>query len=82
MPIAVSVLETIANVLYERLLTLVNNADYTNSIQEVIRPTRMGNYTPLDMQIVMTQGQSDEVEELHCPGNPPAIARSQTFNRD
>lgn len=80
MPIAVSVLETIANVLYERLLTLVNNSEYTNNVIEVIRPTRQGNYTPQDMQIVLTQGSSEEIEDLHCPGNPPAIARQQIFN--
>jgi hypothetical protein len=80
MPIAVSVLEMIANVLYERLLTLVNNSTYTNNVIEVVRPTRNGNYTPQDMQIVLTQGPSSRVEDLDCPGNPPAVAKQQIFN--
>lgn len=76
----VTVCESIALELYDRLLVLVGNTTYPIDIVEVVRPTRLGNYTPRDMQIVLTQGESEVVEELSCPGNPPAIARRQRWN--
>ena len=78
MPVAV--IETIALELETRLNLLVNQSTYNTDVIEVIRPTRFGVWTPKDLQIVLTQGASERVEELDFPGNPPAIARRQVFN--
>lgn len=79
---SVAVIETIALELVDRLEGLVNNGGtYNTDVCEVIRPTRFGsNWTPKDLQIVLTQGANDIVDELSYPGNPPAIARRQVFN--
>jgi len=79
---SVSVLENIALTLLARLEGLVNNGGtYNTDVVEVIRPTRLGsNWTPQHLQIVLTQGASEVVDELSYPGNPPAICRRQTFN--
>lgn len=80
MPLAVTVLESIALELKRRLDLMVDNDDYQTKVVEVIRPTRLDGYTPQDLQIVLTFGQSQEVPELMCPGNPPASAKRQIFN--
>ena len=67
------VVERIATVLYDRL-----NA--SDAFDEVIRPTRMGGFTPNHLQVVLTQDDPTEVPELFLPGNPPAIAFAQRFN--
>ena len=67
------VVERIATVLLERLAA---SADF----DEVIRPTRMGGYTPKHSQVVLTQDDPERVDELGLPGNPPAIAYAQRFN--
>jgi hypothetical protein len=77
---SLTILETIAVELHRRLSLMVGNTDYGTNVSEVIRPTRLDGFTPKDLQIVLTQGSSEEVEDLMCPGNPPAVARRQTFN--
>lgn len=67
------VVERIATVLLERL-------EDSSDFSEVIRPTRLGGFTPKHLQVVMTQDDPDEVPELALPGNPPAIAFAQRFN--
>jgi hypothetical protein len=76
----VSVLESISIVLFERLKLLVDQTTYNTNVCEVIRPTRFGTWTPQHLQIVLTKGGEEVDEELSHPGNPPAIARRQTFN--
>ena len=75
----VTVLEAIAVELETRLNLLVST-NYDTEVVEVIRPTRLGTWTPQHLQIVLTQGSSEVVEELSYPGNPPSIARRQVFN--
>lgn len=79
---SVAVLELIALELLDRLEGLVNNGGtYNTDVCEVIRPTRLGsNWTPKHLQIVLTQGANDVVDELSFPGNPPAVCRRVTFN--
>ncbi len=77
---SLTILETIAVELERRLNLMVSNSTYGTNVREVVRPTRLDGYTPRDKQIVLTFGDSDEVDELMCPGNPPAVARRQTFN--
>lgn len=57
-----------------------SNGAYQTDVCEAIRPTRLGTWTPQHLQIVLTQGSNEVVDELSYPGNPPAIARRQTFN--
>lgn len=73
------VIESIAQELYSRLQAMVGSALYATDVQEVIRPTRNGNYTPLDGQIVLTYGSVEPVGELMLPGNPVGLAWNQTF---
>jgi hypothetical protein len=78
---SVTVVENIARVLLARLETLATaNNGYNTRAKEVIRPERLGGWTPKDLQIVLTQGAAEEVPDLSYPGNPPAVAIRQTFN--
>lgn len=72
--------ERIAYALFERLQYLAAGYSPYTAVSEVIRPTRMGGYTPKHLQIVLTQDAPERNEELDCPGNPPAIAWDQRFN--
>lgn len=75
-----TILENIAVELERRLKLMVGNTDFNTNVYEVVRPKRLGDYTPIHKQIVLTQGEEEIDEELSCPGNPPAIARRQKFN--
>lgn len=74
------VLSKIADELYRRLETLIAVPIGDVIIKGVIRPTRLGTYTPEHLLLVLTRGENVRVPELDCPGNPPAIARQQTFH--
>jgi hypothetical protein len=74
-----TVLDEIMEVLIERLETLVDLAEQTEVV-EVIRPTRLGTWTPKDLQIVVVQGESERVPELDHPGVPPAECNRQIVN--
>lgn len=76
----VTVVEAIAIELTSRLEAMIDNDTYATHVCEVIRPRRLNDFTPIDGQIVVTQGSSEIVDESGYPGNPPAIARRQTFN--
>ncbi len=77
---SVSVLESISVELLRRLNLLVDNTTYDTKVVEVIRPTRFGTWTPQNLQIILTKGAEEVVDELSYPGNPPSVARRQTFN--
>lgn len=77
---SVAVVELIALELLRRLRLLVNQSTYNTDVSEVIRPVRLDQVTPIDRQIVLTSGASEEVPELSYPGNPPSVAVRQTFN--
>lgn len=75
-----SVVEQIALVIQSRLDAMIDNAiNYTIDVSEVVRPTRFGDFTPKDRQIVLVQGPQEMVAELSHPGNPPAQAFRQVF---
>lgn len=76
---SVTVCEAIAEVIQERLEELVGGSELTDVV-EVIRPTVRGDFTPQDNQIVITVGETVEVPELSCPGNPPATCWETTYN--
>lgn len=71
--------ERIFEELYCRLSKLVDSTEQT-TVCEVVRPTRLGAFTPKDSQIVITYANPELVPELMCPGNPPAEAWRQVFN--
>lgn len=75
-----TVVESIAEVLYQRLCNLVNNTTYNTKVTEVIRPKRLEQRTIKDRQIIMVDGSHDRVPELDHEGNPPAEAWRITFN--
>ena len=80
MPVTLSVLELIAVELERRLKTLAVGSTYDTKLSEVIRPKRLETFTPKHLQVILTQGPSERIDELSYPGNPPAIAYRQTFN--
>lgn len=82
MPIASAgpVVERIAVELLNRLRQLEAGYADASAVVEVIRPTRLGNYTPKHLQIVLTQDSPEQADELNRPGNPPAVAWEQRFN--
>lgn len=78
MPLAV--VEQIALALKSRLDAMIDDSvNFPVNVSEVVRPTRFGDFTPLDRQIVLVQGQLETVPELSHPGNPPAQAYRITF---
>ena len=77
---ATPVSELIALELETRLNLLTVEGDYETFVSEVIRPTRFGTWTPLDLQIVLTQSSPEVDEAMSRPGNPPATAYRLTFN--
>lgn len=66
--------------LFDRLQKLTAQYSVYSPVSEVIRPTRLGGYTPKHLQIVLTKGDDERAAELDCPGNPPAEAHRQIFN--
>lgn len=82
MPVTIArpISEQIAQALFERLEYLVAGYSAYTPVSEVIRPTRLGGFTPKHLQIVLTQEAPERNEELSCPGNPPSVAWNQRFN--
>jgi hypothetical protein len=80
MPITYPIIEEIARELYRRLNLMVGSANYQTKVREVIRPKRLNSYSPSHLQIVMTEGTTEQVEELTYPGNPVGIAYRTVFN--
>ena len=74
------VVSRIADELFNRLNKLTAGFSPFTAVYEVVRSQRLGQYTPRHLQIVLTKGAIEEVPELSCPGNPPAIAWRQVFD--
>ena len=72
--------ERIADEIYDRLQVLTVGHSDATFVSEVIRPTRMGGFTPKQFQIVLTQASPERVPELDYPGSPPANCYSIRFN--
>ena len=77
MPLAV--VEQIALEIKSRLDAMKGNVSYSTDVLEVVRPTRFGDFTPKDRQIMLVQGPQELVAELSHPGNPPAQAYRQIY---
>jgi hypothetical protein len=81
MPVTtLTVADEIADVLIARLETLTIEGTEQTTVVEVVRSTRLGTYTPQDLQVVVQQANPELVPELMCPGNPPAEAWRLVFN--
>ena len=78
--IARPISERIAVAVFERLQLLLAGYSKHFTASEVVRPLRNGGFTPQHLQIVMTQSAPELVQELMCPGNPPALAYQTQFN--
>lgn len=74
-PVVLQISETI----FGRLESLVSEPNDAFVFRDVVRPTKVSNYTPEHGLIVLTRGEVARIPELDCPGNPPAIAYQQTF---
>lgn len=72
------IIERIADVIMFRLGLLTAQYSEFSPVYEVVRPTRLADYTPRHLQIVLTQTMPELVEIL--PGNPPAITWRVLFN--
>jgi hypothetical protein len=72
--------ELIAGVLLGRLSLITTANGYAFTLTECVRPTRGGeNWQRKHLGIGLLQTDSERVPELDCPGNPPAVAYSATF---
>ena len=72
--------ERIADSLFQRLQLLRAGFSPTSPVKSVVRPTRQGGFTPEHLQIVLTNDDPTEVEELYRPGNPPAVGWELNFD--
>jgi hypothetical protein len=60
---------------------MIGDADtYPINIVEVVRPTRYSKASPKDRQIMVTQGPTQNIEELSFASSPPGVAKTQVFN--
>lgn len=73
------VVTKISDEIFARLETLITEPNDAFAFVDVVRPTKLATYTPAHGLIVLTRGEVTRVENLDCPGNPPAIAYQQTF---
>ena len=69
--------EQIARAIHARLKQIEQIAG--EPIAGVLRPTRLGGYSPQHMLIVLEQDDEAINAELSVAGNPPATAKDQPF---
>lgn len=77
---SLAIVDQIGEAIADRLSLMVDNDAYEIGIIEVVIPTRIGEFTPRDRQIVIVQGDDERVMDMDIPGNPPGLARRQTWN--
>lgn len=72
--------ERIADAILQRLLLLT--AGYSDQFvaSGVERPLRNDAGTPAHLRIVLTQDSPERIEDLDCPGNPPANCYATRYN--
>lgn len=73
------VVTKISDEIFARLETLVTEPNDAFTFVNVVRPTKLAQYTPDHGLIVLTRGEVIRATEMDCPGNPPAIGWQQTF---
>jgi len=77
---ALPISERIADWLLERLQLLTAGYSELIKVAEVLRPIRLGGFTPKHLQIVLTLGDKTRVPDLDYPGNPPVLCGEQVYN--
>ena len=74
------VVTRIGDELFNRLNRLTAGySDYTY-VYEVVRATRIAQYTPRHLQIILTKGDRERRPENDCFGNPQGLAYAQRFD--
>lgn len=73
------VVTLISEEIERRLQTLIGGEGGTYTFTDVVRPTRIAQYSPRHGTIVLTRGDIARVPEIDHPGNPPANGYRQTF---
>ena len=73
------VVSRISDEIFERLQAMVAGSAVAYQFVGVIRPTKLATYSPQHGLIVLTRGEMVRVNDLDCPGNPPAQCWQQTF---
>lgn len=80
MPNTTPIPELIALELVDRLWEISTANGYAFDVTEVVRPNRNGdNWKHEDLSIGIIQGPQTRLENLDCPGNPPALAYQTTY---
>lgn len=73
--------ERLAEELADRLEEITVANGYPFNVTEVVRPNRDGDSVRYTHQSIrLDQGLTERVEDLDCPGNPPALCWSQSFD--
>lgn len=74
---ALPIIERIAQAIEAALQTVPSVLG--SAVAGVVRPTRLGGYTPRHLLILLEQGDSEPNLEESAAGNPPALAWNQPF---
>lgn len=74
------VVERIAAEIAKRLELLTSGFSSHFRASEIVRPKRYAEYTPENNQIIVQYAEDEVIEAMSRPGNPPAIARNQTYS--
>jgi hypothetical protein len=77
---SLAVVEEIALEIQSRLVEMIDAVEYTSSIVQVIRPTRLGDFSAVSGTVLLTQSNPSRVPQLDYQGIPPALAYRQLFN--
>ena len=78
-PTRTPIVEQIAQKIRQRLGEIDQEAGFQTTASSVVRPTRLGGFSPDDYQIILTQGEKTENKQLSCDGNPRSVAWNQSF---
>lgn len=79
---ATPILEAITVILCNRIETVTVANGYQNDVRQVVRPIRMGGYSPKDRTVVVMLGDAVRDEELSNAGYPDATAWVQQYELD
>jgi hypothetical protein len=78
---SVTICDQINAVILDRLEAMIGNPDdYQTDFVEVVQPTRVGEFTPTDRQVLLVQGDDEILDDMSIPGNPPGICHNQKWN--
>lgn len=76
---ATAIRESIALAIATQLATITVANGYEVTVVDVVRPTRMSDFSPRNLRLLLLQGQRQRDQEIDYQGNPPAIGWRQRF---